>query len=248
MIEIKSAREIIYLRKAGKIVAYVLNELKKAVAPGISTQELDKIAEKLIYKKGGKPAFKGYRNYPATICTSVNEQVVHGLPSSYKLRPGDIISIDVGVVFNGYYGDGAITVPVGEIDHEAQRLIKVTETALALGIAQAKKNNRVLDISAAIQQYVEKHGYNVVRDFFGHGIGRNLQEEPIVPNFVDNCPNPILKPGMVLAIEPMVNMGTYEVEIMPDGWTVITKDRKLSAHFEHTVLITEYEPEILTQL
>ncbi|HAA37482.1 MAG TPA: type I methionyl aminopeptidase, partial [Firmicutes bacterium] len=230
MITIKSKRELELMRTAGRVVAEVLQALEQAVRPGITTAELDKIAERLIRKAKCQPAFLGYRGFPASICTSINEEVVHGIPSLRKLQAGDIISIDVGAVYQGYYGDAAMTFPVGEIDPEAQRLIKVTRQSLYAGIAQAVPGNHLSDISHAVQTYVEEHGFAVVRNYVGHGIGNNMHEEPQVPNFGKPGRGPRLEAGMTLAIEPMVNAGTWQVETLQDNWTVVTLDRKWSAH------------------
>ena len=246
MIILKARWEIQKMRKSNAIVAQVLERLKEVTKPGITTLELDRFAEELCVKKGGKPAFKGYMGYPSSLCVSINEEVVHGIPSKRRVREGDIVSFDFGVLYDGYYGDAAITVPVGKISKRAERLLKVTQEALYKGIGKAQAGNHLYDISAAIQSHVEKYGYSVVRQFVGHGIGRSLHEDPQVPNFGKPGQGPRLKEGMVLAIEPMVNEGTYEVEILPDGWTAVTKDRKLSAHFEHTIAITENGPEILS--
>jgi methionyl aminopeptidase len=248
MIYLKSERELNYMKDAGRIVAEVHQELAKATKPGVTTQQLDEIAEDIIRKKGAEPAFKGYRGFPASICTSINEEVVHGIPGLKKLKNGDIVSIDVGTVINGYYGDGARTNPVGEVDNEIKRLLEVTEKSLEKGIEKAIANNRISDISHAIQKYVEENGFSVVRDYVGHGIGKNMHEEPQVPNFGKPGHGPRLHPGVTLAIEPMVNMGTYEVETLEDDWTVVTKDRKPSAHFEHTIAVTEKGPQILTKV
>ena len=248
MIIIKSSREIEQLRRPNAIVAEVLQSLRKAVLPGVTTRELDQITEDVILSKGALPAFKGYRGYPATLCASINEQVVHGIPNQRRLEEGDIVSLDVGASLNGYFGDAAITLPVGTVDPEAERLLKVTEQALTLGIEQARKGNRLFDISFAVQSWVESHGFSVVRDFVGHGIGKNLHEEPQIPNFGSPHQGPRLEEGMVFALEPMVNEGTYEVKILSDGWTVVTADRKRSAHFEHTIAVTDGDPEILTVL
>lgn len=248
MIELKSDRELVYMRDAGKVVAETHQELAKAVAPGITTKELDQIAEDYITSQGAIPAFKGYRGFPATICTSINEEVVHGIPGLRSLKTGDIISIDIGAVINGYYGDAAVTLPVGEISEEAARLLEVTEQCLYKGIEQAQVNNRLTDISHAIQSYVEANGFSVVRDFVGHGIGKKMHEEPQVPNFGMPGRGPRLKPGMCLAIEPMVNMGSYHVEVLLDNWTVVTSDKQLSAHFEHSIAVTEKGPLILTKI
>lgn len=246
MMILKSAQEITYMREAGRITALALQELGKAVRPGITTRELDQFAEDFIKRAGATPAFLGYRGFPASICTSVNSEVVHGIPSLRKLENGDIISIDLGAVYQGYYGDSAVTFPVGEISKEAERLLAVTKQALFQGIPQAIAGNRIGDISAAVQSYVETHGFHVVREFVGHGIGREMHEEPQVPNFGKPGLGPRLREGLVLAIEPMVNAGTHEIVVMPDHWTVMTRDGSLSAHFEHTVVITDGQPEILT--
>ena len=248
MIIIKSPREIEQLKRSNAIVAEVFEKLKGMIAPGVTTQELDQVAEEYILSKGGRPAFKGYRGFPATLCISINEEVVHGIPSQRRLKEGDIISLDVGVNFSGYYGDAAITFPVGEVDPEAKRLVEVTEKALTIGIEKAKIGNRLFDISYAIQRWVESHGFSVVRDFVGHGIGKDLHEEPQIPNFGAPHQGPRLEKGMVFALEPMVNEGTYEVRVLSDGWTVVTADGKRSAHFEHTLAITNDEAEILSIL
>jgi methionyl aminopeptidase len=218
------------------------------IQPGITTKEIELFADGRITALGGKPAFKGYRGYPASICTSVNEEVVHGIPSSRKLREGDIISVDLGVYFDGFYGDGAVTIPVGKIDDDAATLLRITQEALDLGIENAVEGKRVNDISHAIQSHTEKNGFSVVRTFVGHGIGRELHEEPQVPNYGPPGKGPRLKEGMTLAIEPMVNAGTFEVKVLGDGWTAVTTDGKKSAHFEHTVLVTSGKPKILTKL
>ena len=248
MIIIKSSREIEQLRRPNAIVAEVLQRLRKAVVAGVTTRELDQISEEVILSMGAVPAFKGYRGYPASLCASINEQVVHGIPNQRRLKEGDIVSLDVGANLNGYFGDAAITLPVGSVDPEAQRLLNVTERALTLGIEKARKGNRLFDISHAIQGWVESQGFSVVRDFVGHGIGKSLHEEPQIPNFGSPHQGPRLEEGMVFALEPMVNEGTYEIKILSDGWTVITADRKRSAHFEHTIAITDGDPEILTLL
>lgn len=253
MITIKSEKEIEYMREAGRIVALAHQEVSLAIKPGVTTKELDAIAEKVIREKGGIPSFKGRKSlkgyiFPATICASVNNEVVHGIPSERILKEGDIISIDIGASYNGYHGDAAKTYPVGRISEEAQKLIEVTEQSFYEGIKYARKGNRLTDISNAIQVFVESRGYSVVRDFVGHGIGRELQEDPPVPNFGKPGYGPRLVPGMTLAIEPMVNMGGYRVKILLNDWTVVTADGSLSAHYEHTILITEDEPEILTRV
>ncbi|MDD2420705.1 MAG: type I methionyl aminopeptidase [Heliobacteriaceae bacterium] len=248
MIIIKTARELAYMRDAGEITAETLHEMEKAVKPGVTTAELDAKAEDYICSRGAAPSFKGYCGFPASICASVNEQVVHGIPGIRKLRDGDIISIDVGAVINNFHGDAAITLPVGEIDAELARLLAVTRRALEIGIDQACVGKRLFDISHAIQQHVESNDLSVVRQFVGHGIGKTMHEAPQVPNFGEPGRGPRLQAGMTLAIEPMVNAGTWEVETEEDQWTVVTKDKKPSAHFEHTVAITEKGPEILTRL
>ncbi|MGD0152417.1 MAG: type I methionyl aminopeptidase [Thermacetogeniaceae bacterium] len=248
MITLKSAREISYMREAGRIVALTLQELGKQVKAGITTGELDRFAEEFLRRTGAEPAFLGYQGFPASICASVNEEVIHGIPGLRKLEIGDIISIDIGSVIHGYYGDASMTFPVGEVSTEAAKLMQVTEQSLYQGIEQATPGHRIGDISAAVQHYVESHGYQVVRDFVGHGIGSHMHEEPQVPNYGKTGLGPRLQPGMVIAIEPMVSVGTYEVALQSNGWTAVTKDQSLSAHFEHTVLITEGVPEILTRL
>jgi methionyl aminopeptidase len=248
MIILKSEREINYLRDAGRIVAETHVEVKKAVKPGVSTLDLDRIAEEYIKSRGAIPAFKGYHGFTGNICSSVNEEVVHGIPGLRKLKTGDNVSIDIGAVINGYNGDAAITVPVGEVDAEVQRLLDVTEESLYNGIEQAVIGNRLSDISHAVQSHVESHGFGVVRDYVGHGIGRSMHEDPQVPNYGSPGRGPRLKSGMTLAIEPMVNLGTYEVKTLDDGWTVVTLDGKPSAHFEHSIAITDGKPEILTKL
>ncbi|MGI6551671.1 MAG: type I methionyl aminopeptidase [Bacillota bacterium] len=248
MIYLKSERELNYMRDAGRLTAETHREIKEAVKEGVTTGELDQIAEDYIRQRGGIPSFKGYRGFPASICASINEEVVHGIPGLRKLESGDIISIDIGAEINGYHGDAAATLPVGEIDGEVERLLEVTEESLMLGIQQAVVNNRLGDISHAIQEHVEKNGFSVVRDYVGHGIGSRMHEDPQVPNFGIPGRGPRLKNGMTLAIEPMVNMGTYEVTTFADHWTVVTKDGKPSAHFEHTIAITPEGPEILTKI
>lgn len=234
------------MARAGAIVRGCLELIGQEIRPGITTKELDKLAEEYIRSRGGIPTFKGYRGFPASICASPNDIVVHGIPGRVRLREGDIVGIDVGVTLNGYIADAAMTFPVGEISEEAQRLLRVTEEALMLGIAQCRVGNRVGDISHAVQSHAEAHGYSVVRSMVGHGVGRYMHEDPQVPNFGSPGQGPELREGMVLAIEPMVNMGGYEVEIGEDHWAVYTKDGSLSAHFEHTVAITREGPRILT--
>ncbi len=244
---LKSPWEIEILRKANKIVMEILLYLKEAVKPGMSTYEFEEIALKLCEKKKVKPAFKGYRGYPYALCVSLNEEIVHGMPRKDRiLNEGDIVSFDFGVIYEGYVGDAALTVGVGKISEEANKLLKVTEEALYKGIEKARLGNKIGDISFAIQSYVEKFGYNVIRAFVGHGIGRNLHEPPEVPNYGKPGRGLRLEVGMVLAIEPMVSAGSYEVQILEDGWTAVTKDRSLSAHFEHSIVITPNGPEILS--
>ncbi|MCK4910744.1 MAG: type I methionyl aminopeptidase [Thermodesulfovibrionales bacterium] len=239
MIEVRSEDEIRRMERAGEIVARTLEALKEMVAPGVSTMDLEDRAEAVIAEAGGKPAFKGYRGYPAIICSSVNDQVVHGIPSKKRvLREGDIVSIDLGVVYDGFYGDAALTVPVGNVDPEVQRLLDVTKQALAVALPEAREGARVSDIGHAVQSYVESEGFSVVRHFVGHGIGKKLHEEPQVPNFGKPGSGQRLKSGMTLAIEPMVNAGGFDVKVLDDGWTAVTADGSLSAHFEHTVLVT----------
>ncbi|OEH86348.1 type I methionyl aminopeptidase [Desulfuribacillus stibiiarsenatis] len=248
MIICKSDNELNLMREAGRIVALTHEELRKAVEPGITTMQLDQIAEATIRKHGAEPSFKGYSGFPASICASINEELVHGIPSNRALKDGDIISIDVGAYIHGFHGDAAVTLPVGQISNEAKNLLEVTEQSLYEGISKAFINNRLSDISHAVQQYVEKFGYSIVREYVGHGIGRNMHEDPQIPNFGPPSRGPVLKKGMVLAIEPMVNVGTHHVKTLLDNWTVVTQDGKLCAHFEHTVAITENGPEILTKL
>ncbi|MBW1790676.1 MAG: type I methionyl aminopeptidase [Deltaproteobacteria bacterium] len=244
---LKSAEEIQILQEANQIVALTLAMVRRNIEPGISTLQLDKLAEKFVQKKNAVPAFKGYRGFPGSLCVSINEQVVHGIPSKkVKLREGDIISIDFGVKYKGFYGDAAITVPVGSIDENTEKLIAVTRTSLQKAIAQVQSGNRISDISLAVQEYVERNGFSVVRQFVGHGIGQNLHEPPEIPNYVRKERSPKLMPGMVLAIEPMVNAGKADVKILKDGWTVITADKKPSAHFEHSVAVTENGPLVLS--
>lgn len=247
MIICKTQREIDIMRQAGKIVAITHRELQKFIKPGITTLELDKIAEEIIRSHDAIPSFKGYNGFPASICTSVNEELVHGIPSTRVLKDGDIISIDIGANYNGYHGDSAWSYPVGNISEEAKRLLTVTENSLFEGLKYAKSGNRLLDISHAIQTYVESNGYSVVREYVGHGIGQNLHEDPPVPNYGEANRGPLLKKGMTLAIEPMVNQGKRYVKILPNNWTVVTADKKLCAHFEHTIVITDDGYEILTK-
>ncbi len=249
---IKSKEEIEKIRESCRIVADVLKLLKTAIRPGVTTQELDTLAEEYIFSQHAEPAFKGYGHeqgnlYPASICTSVDDEVVHGIPGNHRLREGEIISIDVGAKKSGYFGDGAWTFEVGRVSEDKLRLMRVTEESLYKGIEQAKPGNRVKDISSAVQKHVERAGFSVVRDLVGHGVGRELHEEPAIPNYVGSQSSPKLESGMTLAIEPMVNYGVYRVRIHDDGWTVSTLDGLPSAHFEHTVLVTENGPEILTR-
>jgi methionyl aminopeptidase len=246
MIIVKNERDIEAMRAAGAVASIVLQETCGRITPGVTTKEIDAYAAARMKEYGARSAFLGYRKYPCHVCLSVNDQVVHGLASDRKVQFGDIVSIDVGVVYEQFIGDTAKTVAVGGCSPFAQKLLDVTERALYEGIAQAMSGNRVADISRAIQTFVEDSGFSVVREFVGHGVGRTMHEEPQVPNFVDGKPSPKLRPGMTLAIEPMVNAGSPAVELLKDGWTVVTRDGKPSAHFEHTVLITEAEPEILT--
>ncbi len=248
MIILKSKTEIEKIAKASRIVASTLQALKAYVNPGMTTLMLDVFAEKRIIEAGGVPAFKGYRNFPATLCVSVNEEVVHGIPSDKVLKDGDIVGMDLGVIIDGFYGDAAITIPIGDVDEEILRLLDVTEKSLYAGISQGLAGGRLSDISHAVQSAVEPQGYSIVTDFVGHGIGRSLHEEPQIPNFGPKGKGPRLKEGMVLAIEPMVNIGKPQVEVLEDGWTAVSADRSLSAHFEHTVAITKDGPVILTQV
>ena len=247
MIPLRSEPELAKLRIAGSILAGIMKELEGEVRVGITTVELDRLAEKFIRREKVIPAFKGYKGYPAVVCASVNEEIVHGIPSERALIEGDILSLDLGIQYEGYFSDAAFTVPVGRIDSRKKKLIEVTRKSLELGIKKAKPGNHLSDISYSIQEYVEKNGFSVVRQFVGHGIGRNLHEEPEVPNFGKPHEGPFLESGMVLAIEPMVNMGGWECEILENGWTAVTRDRLPSAHFEHTVAITDSGPEILTK-
>ena len=247
MIPIKTGAELERIRVCGAVLRDVFTGLEKMIRPGATTGELDAAAEEMIRSRGGAPAFKGYQGYPATICASINEQVVHGIPGSRALREGDIVGIDMGVVLGGFYADATRTYAVGEVAEEARRLMQVTEEALDLGIEQARPGNRLSDISHAIQTHAESHGYSVVRALVGHGIGRRMHEEPQIPNFGPPGAGPELRAGMVLAIEPMVNVGTWEVLTLEDAWTFVTVDGKLSCHFEDTVAVAEDGPEILTR-
>lgn len=248
MIILKSREEINVMRDASRIVAEVMAELSGMLKPGVTTLELDRIAEELVKSKKAIPAFKGYQGYQHTLCLAVNEEVVHGIPSDRQLKEGDIIGIDCGVLYNDFYGDHAWTFPVGKIKDSASRLIETAKEALKRGIAAATADNRLFDISAEIQAAAEEKGYSVVRDYVGHGIGKDLHEDPQVPNFGERGTGMRLRPGLVLALEPMINEGTYEVEVLKDGWTVVTKDRKLSAHVEHTIVVTQEGPKILSKI
>lgn len=248
MISVKSPREIEMMRIAGRIVAETLELMRESIRPGITTLELDTIAEAHIRKCGGIPAFKGYNGFPASICSSINEQVVHGIPGSTTLKDGDIIGIDIGAVYEGYYGDAARSFGIGNVDDEVRKLLRVTEESFFAGIEYAVEGNRLSDISNRIQKHVEANGFSVVRDFVGHGIGSSMHEEPQIPNYGPPNKGPRLVAGMALAIEPMVNLGRYAVKVLKDGWTVVTADGKPSAHYENTIVITKDKPEILTLL
>lgn len=248
-IELKSPADLERMRRAGRLAAQVLEAVGRAVAPGVTTKELDRLAEKFIRDAGGVPTFLGYRGYTATLCASINEEVVHGIPNPKRvLREGDVVGIDVGATLDGFVGDTAATFAVGRITDEAQRLLQTTRESLDQGIAAARVGNRLGDVSAAIQRVAEEKGYSVVRDFVGHGIGRNMHEEPSVPNYGTAGTGLRLEAGLVIALEPMVNVGTWRVQVLKDGWTVVTEDNRLSAHFEHTVAVTDAGPEILTQI
>ena len=246
MIMRKRAEELEKMRRAGRVVGETLQILQAAVKPGVTTQELDEIAEREIRARGAVPSFKGYRGFPATICTSINSEIVHGIPGQRALKGGDLIKLDCGAIVEGYHGDSAVTVPVGEVSQEALKLIETTDRSLQAGIAEAKAGNRIHDIGAAVQTTAEGAGFSVVREYVGHGIGRALHEDPPVPNYGKPGTGLKLEPGLVIAIEPMVNVGTFETRLLPDGWTVVTADGALSAHFEHTIAITENGPEVLT--
>jgi len=247
MIPLKSEADLCCLRKSGKILAKVMERLETSICPDVTTIELDRLAEELIKENKALSAFKGYKGFPGNICVSLNEEIVHGIPGSRKIREGDIVSIDLGINYNGYFTDAAITLGVGEISQKTKQLIAVAKNSLSEGIKKARIDNHLTDISCAIQSYVEAKGLSVVRQFVGHGIGKDLHEEPEIPNFGMAKQGPLLKKGMVLAIEPMVNMGTWEAIILDNGWTAVTKDRLPSAHFEHTIAITDNGPEILTK-
>lgn len=248
MTRLKQKSEIDRMRRAGRLLAAVLDEVEKAVGPDVSTADLDGLAERLIRQAGARPAFKGYRGYPATLCTSLNNEVVHGIPDLRKLRDGDIISLDLGVELNGFYADAAVTCPVGTVTPEAARLIEVTREALFRGIAQAVPGKRMGDLGHAVQSYAEANGYSVIRDLVGHGIGKALHEDLQVPNYGRPGRGVPLKEGMTLAVEPMISAGDYEVRMLADGWTIVTADNSLVAHFEHTIAIGADGPDILTRL
>ena len=248
MIVLKSPREITLMREAGQILVAAMRMCRDLVKPGVSTLEIDREVEALIRERRAKPAFKGYRGFPATICASINEEVVHGIPAATRrLEAGDIVGLDLGAIVDGYYADAAMTLPVGEVSERARRLIEVTREALDLAIAQARPGRRLGDVSAAVQRHAERAGFGVVRSFVGHGIGRALHEDPQVPNFGEPGKGPLLRPGMVLAIEPMVTMGHWEVRVLKDRWTAVTEDGSLAAHFEDTVAVTDAEPDVLTR-
>lgn len=248
MITIKNDQEIAYMRQAGRIVALVLEQMAKEIVPGVTTLQLNKIAEKIIRENGATPSFKGYHGFPCAICSSINNQLIHGIPDKTLLKEGDIISIDVGACFHGYHGDGAWTYAVGQIDEQSRQLMEVTKESLFKGLAMVKANNRVGDISNAIQTHAESFGYGVPREYTGHGIGSSMHEDPYVPNYGIAGHGPALKKNMVIAIEPMVQQGSKDTVVLSDGWTVVSKDGKRSAHYEHTVLVTEDGYEILTKL
>jgi methionyl aminopeptidase len=245
---VKTPAEIEVMRQANTIVAGVLEMLQKEMRPGLTTRQMDRWAHEYCRDHGGKPAFLGYRGFPASLCVSINEQIVHGIPSKkVKVREGDIVSVDFGVIYNGFYGDSAVTIPVGKLTACKEKLLQVTRESLERGIRQVRIGNRITDVSAAIQKHAEKNGFSVVRQFVGHGIGASLHEAPEVPNYTQDQPSPRIIEGMVLAIEPMINIGTANVKVLKDGWTVITADKKPSAHFEHSVAATEEGPLVLSR-
>jgi methionyl aminopeptidase len=246
MIRLKTADEIKSIRESGIILAETLVELKKIISEGIATSELDDFARNYILSRGGKPAFLGYYDYPATLCISINEEVIHGIPGKRKLKNGDIVGLDLGVNLHGFYSDACISVGIGNLSKNAAKLLKTTEECLGKAIQNARAGNRIGDISSAVYHHAKNNGFDVVRKYCGHGVGFELHEDPQVYNYINETPNPKLKPGLVIAIEPMVNEGTHDVEVLDDDWTVVTKDRKNSAHFEHTVAIFENHTEILT--
>ena len=247
MIELKSAREIGLMRTAGHVLSDVIDHLRGFVKPGLSTLEIDEDVEGFIAARGAKPAFKGYRGFPATVCVSINEEVVHGIPSAHRrIQEGDIVGLDLGCIVDGYYADCAFTLAIGDVPPKVQQLLDVTRESLDQAIQECRPGRRLSDVSHAVQVHVERHGFSVVRAFVGHGIGRALHEDPQVPNFGDPGRGPQLRPGMVLAIEPMVTMGSWEVRVLDDGWTAVTRDGSLAAHFEHTIAVTDTDPEVLT--
>jgi methionyl aminopeptidase len=247
VIELKSAREVGLMRMGGHILADVMERLRETVKPGLSTLEIDEDVEAFIRGRGALPAFKGYRGFPATVCISINEEVVHGIPSAHRrIKEGDIVGLDLGCIVEGYYADCAFTLAIGDVPPKVQQLLDVTRESLDVAIAECRTGRRLSDVSHAVQAHVERHGFSVVRAFVGHGIGRALHEDPQIPNFVDPGRGPQLRPGMVLAIEPMVTMGSWEVKVLDDGWTAVTRDGSLAAHFEHTIAVTEDGPEVLT--
>ena len=247
MIELKSPREIALMRRGGHILADVVDRLREVVKPGISTLEIDEDVEAFIRSRGALPAFKGYRGFPATVCISINEEVVHGIPSAHRrVKEGDIVGLDLGCIVEGYYADCAFTLAIGDVPPKVQQLLDVTRDSLDVAVAECRPGRRLSDVSHAVQAHVESHGFSVVRAFVGHGIGRALHEDPQIPNFGDPGRGPQLRAGMVLAIEPMVTMGSYDVKVLDDGWTAVTRDGSLAAHFEHTIAITEAGPEVLT--
>jgi methionyl aminopeptidase len=249
MINLKSPREIERMKGASRIVAEILLELRQVVRDGITTMEIDRLAEDMTLKRKAIPAFKGYRGFPASICISINEEVVHGIPSTKRvIKNGDVVGLDFGVIFDGFFGDSAVTVPVGEIPPEVQNLLTVTERALYAAIEASVPGNYISDVSAAVQRVADEHHFGIVREFCGHGIGRSLHEDPPVLNYVQSGKGPKVKPGLVIAIEPMINLGTEKVKVLEDGWTVVTLDGRPSAHFEHTIAITPDGPEILTRV
>jgi len=249
MINLKTPREIERMKPASRIVAEILLELREVARDGITTGDIDRLAEEKTLKRNAKPAFKGYRGFPASICISINSEVVHGIPSSRRvIRNGDVVGLDFGVIYDGFFGDSAVTVPIGEIPPEVQNLLKVTEQSLYKAIEAAVPGNFLSDISAAIQTLADEHHFGIVREFCGHGIGRALHEDPPVLNYVQSGKGPKVKPGLVIAIEPMINLGTEKVRVLEDGWTVVTLDGRPSAHFEHTIAVTPEGPEILTRV
>ncbi len=248
MIICKSPAEIEKMRRSGRLVRELLGEISQRVRPGVRTLELEKYTERRLPEVGARPAFKGYRGYPCCLCTSVNDQIIHGIPSDRRLKEGDVLSLDLGVILDGFYGDSAVTVPVGEVSEGVRKLLKVTEEALERAISEVRPGNRLGDVSAAVQEHVERNGFSVVREFVGHGIGRELHEEPQIPNFGPPGRGPLLKEGMVFAIEPMVNAGSPASRVLDDQWTAVTVDGEYSAHFEHMVAVTGNGPDVLTRL